>query len=179
MEATHIMYEQMWLSGLKYGLFTTQKWFELGLGLHPLHHEVLATRSLGPHFFLRRSYEGLNSLFKKWAGLNFSTQVFFRKCLFVDIMCSCRSFCLFIIIIILCVPFFLPLILCVCVWMFFLSGIVLSWIIENFGFNCLKDLFYLYLFLSEMGGKNKLVWVSNGFHSDSTIARRIKEVNST
>jgi hypothetical protein len=69
----------MWLSGVKYGLFTTRKWFELGLGLHPLHHEILATRSLRPQMLFRRSYEGLNKLFKKWAGLNFSTQVFFES----------------------------------------------------------------------------------------------------
>ena len=71
-----------------------------------------------------------------------NTSVFW-KWLFVDIMCSCRSFCLHVV-------FFLAI----------------------FYLLCLGFLFFLFLqtfvdFVSEKGGKNELVWVSNGFQLET------------
>ena len=78
----------------------------------------------GPKCFFRRSYEGLNHLFKKWVGLNFSTQVFFKVA-----VCGHYVF----------VPFFLPSSFFF-LFLFFLSGIlVFILILANFFYAFLRN----------------------------------------
>ena len=92
-----------WALGLKCGLFATRKWSELGLGLRPLPCIMrhLPHDAWGYKCFFRRSYEGLKLWIIYSTPLTFiqtksergwiSNTSGFLKCLFVDIMCLCRS----------------------------------------------------------------------------------------
>ena len=100
----------------------------------------LPHEACGLKAFFRRSYEGLNKLFKKWAGLNFSTQVFFES---DDLWTFCVRAVLFLVSFLV---FFSR---------FFFNSV------RNFSIFTFWKLFFGFFF-SEMGGKSEQGWISNG-----------------